>query len=52
MTTRKVYECDWCGYVQDSYDDMNVIGIYQCLNCKKDFCEECQKEHAFECCFG
>ena len=52
MTTKKTYECDWCGFT-DPQDDPNMqVEIKHCFVCDQDFCDECQEEHAIEECFG
>lgn len=47
-----MYECDSCGFT-DSQDDPNMkVEIKQCFVCNKDFCDECQEDHARDECFG
>lgn len=45
---KTVYECDSCGNEYDGDSDY----IKQCHICNKDYCEDCQDDHAKEETFG
>ncbi len=51
LTTITLHTCSWCEYYQEPFDDYPERGMKECNCCHEWFCDECQKEHADQCCF-
>ena len=46
--------CEACEYYNEPDMDIEKMEryVWECNNCKETYCDECQQDHAMECCFN